>query len=160
MNVKLNLLVACIISAIVAIPATGDPVPGALDPPTWVLITERDGYMFFDWTDVRNATKYSLDIEARITYFDEVEQVRKVAYVDLSFGTSDRTDGGEMGDSWLAILKTDLRQAVLDALGLTEAEVGPMLMEGQAKVKALNPGKGKGRQNNLFSGDMSFSVLL
>jgi len=157
------------ICAIVAMPIAAGPKwgPERLDAPEWEIITQRLDYMFFNWTTVyldeaetMAAPKYSLDILAKITYFDEVELVRKVAYVQLSFGTSDRTDGRDMSDSDLAIHKDDLRAAVIDEMGLTEVEVGPMLLEGAAKVKALNPGKDKGPQNNPFSPSQRFSILL
>jgi len=169
MNSKLILVTVLSLSVAVALPVLAEPKwgPERLDAPEWVLITERDGYVYFDWTTVYvdeaqtvPAAKYSLDIEGMVTYFDEIEQVRKEAYVEVSFGTSDRTDGRDMSESDLAIPKSDLRAAILSALGLTEDEVGPMLLEGAAKVKALNPGKGNGPQNNPFSETEELEVLL
>jgi hypothetical protein len=68
--------------------------------------------------------------------------------VDLSFGTSDRDDGGEMGDSYL-----EIPFDVADFIGLdVNADTVPdTLIDALARVKALGPGKGNGRQNNLFS---------
>ena len=162
-------MLIAVVCMIATLPLAAGPKwgPERLDAPEWEIITERGDYMFFNWTTVYvdeaetiAAPKYSLDIVAKITYFDEVELVRKVAYVDLSFGTSCRTDGRNMSDSDLAIHKEDLRAAVIDEMGLTETEVGPMLLEGAAKVKALDPGKDKGPQNNPFSPSQRFSVLL
>ena len=160
---KLQIFAMCMVLLITAIPVCADNDPGALAAPEWVRIGERGAnqeYMWFDWEDVRGATKYSLDIEAEVTYFDKIEGVRKTAEVELSFGTSDRTDGRDMSDSDLAIAKADLRQAVLDALGLTDETVGPMSLDAMAKVKALSPGKNKGRQNNPFSEKKTFKVVL
>jgi hypothetical protein len=101
-----------------------------------------------DWEDVDGAKKYSLDAEAEVdTTGDGVADMT----VELSFGTSDREDGGPMGDSDLC---TDLDNFVYLVGEDTVQLSGPV----DIKVKALNPGKGKGKQNNPFS--TSVEVIL
>jgi hypothetical protein len=112
-----------------------------------------------DWDDVLGATKYSVDLEGTVTfdYFDGTSLIEDAELdVELSFGTSDRTDGGLMGDSDLSIAKGDLELALIlaiqDALGLPpENLVALDGFDGEAKVKALDAGNGKGKQNNPFS---------
>jgi len=98
--------------------------------------------VYFDWEDVPGATKYSVDVEFLLEGTWEEGVV-----VKLSFGTSDRTDGGLMGDSYLDVPRAafvyDLNQDTIP-----EQLVGDF----RAKVKALNPpGKGVRSQNNPFS---------
>ncbi|MHC4647948.1 MAG: hypothetical protein ACYTBJ_21000 [Planctomycetota bacterium] len=129
-----------------------------LDAPEWVDVNDSNSSeLFLDWTDVPGAKKYSVDIEGTVTYFDPNSQTRISVEVELSFGTSDRTDGGSMKDSDLTIYASELDYAVVYAL--FEHGVDPMILRrlttwqlvGRAKVKALNPGKGSGRQNHPFS---------
>ena len=102
-----------------------------------------DDTVEFDWDDVDVAVKYSVDVEVPVdTDGDGVADM----IVELSFGTSDRTDGGLMGDSDLCVPLTEFVYDI-DGDGVLDELSG----SATAKVKALNPGKGKGRQNNLFS---------
>jgi hypothetical protein len=64
--------------------------------------------------------------------------------VDFDFGTSDRTDEEPISASFLNIAFADL---LIDA---NEDGYVDVLMGAMARVKALNPGKGNGRQNNDF----------
>lgn len=101
-----------------------------------------------DWDDVEGANKYSLDAEAEVdTTGDGVADMT----VELSFGTSDREDGGLMGDS-------DLCTALDNFVYLSGEDIVQLSGPVDIKVKALNPGKGKGRQNNPFS--ISVEVIL
>lgn len=144
--------------------------PERLPAPAWESITDNGDSLTFDWSDVFTdapantilAPKYSLDIDAVVTY-TPLGGVETQMTIELSFGTSDRNDGGAMADSDLTISDADLRAAVLEALGLTEAEVdGAITVEGSARAKALDPGKDKGPQNNPFSDsedpDAAFTV--
>lgn len=108
-----------------------------------------------DWVDVEEAVKYSVDIEGTVVYLDSEDQEVE-ADIELSFGTSDRTDGGAMGDSDLTILIDDLADAIASELGISVDDL--VWLEAEAKVKALAPGKNKGRQNNPFSDQEGFSV--
>lgn len=140
----------------------------ALDAPANLTIVVGADTVDFDWDPVTGAVKYSVDLEGTVT-FDYVDgdgllqEDQTLEDVELSFGTSDRTDGRDMGDSDLTITKADLELALIlaiqDALALPpENLVAVSEFDGDAKVKALDPGKGKGRQNNPFSDPAALSV--
>ena len=117
----------------------------ALDAPTGFTcsVNTVDQTVEFDWDDVIDADKYSVDVEVPVdTTGDGVADM----IVELSFGTSDRTDGGYMVESYLDVPLTEFVYDI-DGDGVLDQLSG----SATAKVKALNPGKGKGRQNNLFS---------
>jgi hypothetical protein len=167
-----TLLLAVAISVAFMAPPVAEWGPERLPAPAWESIVDNGDSLTFDWSDVYTdapdntmlAPKYSLDIDAVVTY-TPTGGVETQVTIELSFGTSDRNDGGVMADSDLTISDADLRAAVLEALGLTEADVdGEITVEGSAKVKALDPGKGKGPQNNPFSDsedpDAAFSADL
>ncbi len=112
----------------------------------------------FDWDDVEDADKYSVDIE--ITALVDIvvdEQVVDTVEMDasLSYGTSDRTDGGDMADSDLTISLDTLLADLADELGVDVENI--QSIDASAMVKALDAGKGKGRQNNPFSDPDDFS---
>ena len=100
---------------------------------------DDDNNVCFDWSDVDGAVKYSVDVDV------EVDTGDGPMTVELSFGTSDRTDGGDMGNSDLCVPLDEF--VYIDGEGVSHQLSGPAT----AKVKALNPGKDKGRQNNPFS---------
>jgi hypothetical protein len=128
----------------------------SLPAPENLTVAPTDDSLFFDWNDVPDAVKYSLDIEGTVTYWatvivDEVEtQVETTVEVGVSFGTSDRTDGGLMGDSNLMLAIDDIIAAIAAELGV-DVEDLISIEDPTAKVKALSPGKGQGSQNNPFS---------
>lgn len=114
----------------------------------------------FDWDDVAGATKYSVDIYATVTY--KIAEVDTTASVKLSYGTSDRTDGGVMGDSDLTVAQGTIIEDVVAALAAGGVDVGlitDLTIDGSAAAKALNPGKGAGRQNNPFSTPATFQLI-
>ena len=128
--------------------AMAAPFP-TLPAPTGLTCATDGDSVAFDWDDVIGATKYSVDIEVLISgSWDEG------VIVKLSYGTSDRTDGGLMGDSNLDVPFTEfLYDLNLD--GILE----PVYGEARAKVKALNPpSKGLKSQNNPFSDECSFNI--
>ncbi len=139
-----------LITAIVGIALMSASWVAALDAPTGLSCTVDEDSVYFDWDDVADAVKYSLDVEIPID-MDGDETADMV--VKLSFGTSDRTDGGLMGDSNLDVPLSDFAYD-LDGDGLVEQLSGPAT----AKVKALAPGKGKGPQNNPFSLPCEFEL--
>jgi len=114
-----------------------------------------DDTVEFDWDDVVDldgniiADKYSVDVEVPVdTDGDGVADM----IVELSFGTSDRTDGGLMGDSDLCVPLTEF--VYVDGDDVPHQLSG----DATAKVKALDPGKGKGRQNNPFSTECTVTL--
>jgi len=101
--------------------------------------------VYCNWDDVTGAAKYSVDIEIPVDTTDPKDGIADMV-VELSFGTSDRTDGAPISQSDLYIPLTEI---AYDINGDGSAEQ----LSGGAdiKVKALDPGKGKGSQNNPFS---------
>lgn len=161
MKTRKTLIALAAVSILVAI-----PVLAALPAPTGLLVTVNSDNIALDWDDVLEATKYSVDIEGTVTfdYFDGVSLVEDATLdVQVSFGTSDRTDGGLMSDSDLTIAKTDLELALIAAIqdGLAlppEYLVALASFDGEAKVKALKSGNGNGKQNNPFSDPADLDV--
>ena len=172
---KRTILMLTVVSLLVAIPVIAkNNLPGDLDKPVWAavdpIVIDTDEYTIaFDWDPVDYAVKYSVDIKGLVVYVDidgdEGEPALLAEVVEVSFGTSDRTDDGEMGDSDLTITFDELAAAIADELGLVEGDLvlgltdpseldpeDPELGEACAKVKGLDPTRpSKKRQNNLFS---------
>jgi hypothetical protein len=130
-------------------------IAASLPAPANLTVDVGPADLALDWDDVQDATKYSVDIEGIVTYLDSEDQEVE-ADIELSYGTSDRTDGGAMGDSDLTILIEDIADAIALELGISVDDL--LWLEAEAKVKALAPGKNKGRQNNPFSDPYEFSV--
>ena len=115
-------------------------VPGDLPAPAYINCTLNADSVCFDWGIVGDAVKYSVDIEVP-TDVDGDGLVDMI--VELSFGTGDRADGLQMDDPTYNLW---------DDTFINETEEGiPLTGTASAKVKALGPGKGKGRQNNSFT---------
>jgi hypothetical protein len=97
----------------------------------------------FSWDPVDGAYKYSVDVIVKVD--SDNDGVIDMT-LQFSFGTSDRTDGYGMEDPFLSI---PLDEFVFDINGdgILEQVAG----FADAMVKALSPGKGKGRQDNPFS---------
>jgi hypothetical protein len=118
-----------------------------LEAPTGLTCDVVDDTIAADWDDVDGAVKYSVDVVAA---YDTDGDGEPDETAEFSFGTSDRTDGGEIGDSDLTIPLEDLVVGVdTDGDGVDDTFFEPVAAE--LKVKALDPGKGKGRQNHPFS---------
>jgi len=172
---KKAILLLTIIS-LIAVPTFAAKKPtGALGPPdllsivpTTATIDEVEDVDVFllDWTDVTGADKYSVDVTAMaVCDTGDVDEYDDPILIEIemsaSFGTSDRLDGGDMGDSDLNIPVADIEalEADLDAL-LTllidlEVIVSADPIEISAKVKALDPSvKPTKRQNNPFSNSL------
>jgi hypothetical protein len=145
MNAKRICAILMVVCLAVPVVATAQ-----LPAPTNLNVAPGIEALLFDWDDVAGAVKYSLDIEALVTYYDEVAMTEVTVEVTLSFGTSDRTDGGLMGDSDLTVPIDDIVTALLDQLGVDLEDI-ISVEDAIAKVKALAPGKGQGAQNNPFS---------
>jgi hypothetical protein len=130
-------------------------IAASLPAPANLTVDVGPADLDLDWDDVQDAMKYSVDIEGIVTFLDS-EDLEVEADIELSYGTSDRTDGGAMGDSDLNILIEDLADAIALELGISVDDL--LWLDAEAKVKALAPGKNKGRQNNPFSDPYEFSV--
>jgi hypothetical protein len=126
-----------VVALVLSSPAT------ALGPPTGLSVNVSDGIVYFSWSAVEGADKYSVDVIVGVDSNGDGEEDMSVPF---SFGTSDRTDGNGMEEPFLSV---PLDQFVfdMDGDGIEEQVSGSAL----AMVKALSPGKGKGPQNHPFS---------
>ena len=173
MKIKRAILMLTVVS-LMAIPALAKP-PGSLGPPTLLSIIPTDAEIdgdvvpvfLLDWTDVTGADKYSVDITAMAICDtgdvdpDTLLPILVEIEVQASFGTSDRLDGGIMGDSDLNIPVSDVEalaaelDLILEGLLLAEEIEAVDSIEITAKVKALDPSvKPTKRQNNPFSNSL------
>jgi len=172
---KRTILMLTVISLIAVPTFAGPKPPGSLGPPTLESIVQTtatidevpdvDVYLL-QWTDVPGADKYSVDVTAMAVadtgLLDEDENPILIELeMSASFGTSDRLDGGDMGDSDLNIPVEDIQalvdalQTMIDDLILAEEIVSADPIEVSAKVKALDPSvKPTKRQNNPFSNSL------
>jgi len=160
---KVILMLAVV--SLIAVPSFAKKQAGDVPAPLWaaepvlpVEVEEVDSVKF-DWQDVEEAEKYSLDICGMVLVDGVIEDL-DVEDVEVewcvSFGTSDWNE--DMSDSEIIIPLEDLHIAIFAAIdeaianaGITDAE--DTLVEMYAKVKGLDPHaeNGKKRQNNEFS---------
>jgi hypothetical protein len=166
-----------IVSLLIAIPVLaksekpGDvPAPRWTDPVTYpgepepFIETAED--VTFNWTDVAEAEKYSVDVYGIVlvdgtinegTPDEELVEGVEVEW-SVSFGTSD-WNPDNMGDPTMTIPLEDANAAVEAAIAAAIAEAGITLVTDvedyavYAKVKGLDPHAegGKKRQDNPFS---------
>jgi len=113
---------------------------GSVPPPEILSFLDEGETVCFNWTAIAMAAKYSLDALFEVDTDNDGEADMTV---ELSFGTGDYMD--DMQAPGICIPKSDFYY--VNDVGETVLLSG----EGLAKVKGLNPGKGKGRQNNQFS---------
>jgi hypothetical protein len=185
---KRTILFLAVVS-LIAVPSFAKKEAGDVPAPTWAVVDPAvpvdiiDDDVVFDWTDVADAEKYSLCIEGvlDIDYTDDngtpdytdddTEYLDVEVEFSVCFGTSDRTDGGDMGDSDLAIpvedfftaLEEAADAAVLDQLGISLDDADDVELTAlTAKVKGLDPHdkSDKKRQNNEFSDDLDLLAEL
>jgi hypothetical protein len=109
-------------------------VPGAVPPPTNLTCPIVSGVVGFEWEPVPEAVKYSLDVDVEVDSDGDGENDMTV---EFSFSTF---------ESSLNVPTTDFVYDI-DGDGSLDQLAGPAT----AKVKGLAPGKGNGRQNNVFS---------
>lgn len=149
----MKVLFSCLaICALLAVPALA-----ALPAPENLTAAVASGDLVLDWDDVAGAAKYSVDLELTVTYATDGEP--QTVEVELSYGTSDRADGGDMADSDLTIPLAIILEDIAAELGVDPSEITSLEAVGTAKVKALDPGKGKGRQNNPFSAPVDLPAI-
>ena len=159
-----GLIPAACVACLVALPAlaTLTEAPGQ---PT--VTVNADTSVVFSWTapPTELPVKYSVDVEgtASFSYTDPASglPVDGELTVEASFGTSDYNpedmDATEMTVPW-----ADFIAAIAESLadqGIPVENLIGFELEATAKVKGLDPGKGKGRQNNPWSpGSDPFTV--
>jgi hypothetical protein len=135
------------LSVVVASSASAIKEFGFVPAPTVLQCSVVDDTLCFDWDDVTDAVKYSVDVDVEVD-IDEDGVVDVI--VPFSFGTSEYNEEN-MGLSELCV-PLDAFVFDLDGDEILDDISGPA----RAKVKGLAPGKGKGRQNNAFSPDCNF----
>lgn len=161
MKLKVCMLIACLAMVAAFAPAK-QPNQGTLGPPTDFMVTQNSDNLFFSWMPVRGATKYAVPVWGVVTYSDGTarQQVRfKVGFNTAGcIGTVYERSGRVV----LEIPKATMARIVLarlQAAGVDPATVEAFLLEATAKVKAMNPGRRRGPQNNPFSNTDDFELL-
>jgi len=125
---------------------------GDLGPPLNLSAAIDNDEFCVTWDEVLGAVKYSVDVDVDVDeYFDDDGIPQTV--VEFSFGTGDQTDPA---DTNLCVPLADFTRTTYDENG------DPIIVQvygtAHVKVKALNPGKGNGRQNNEFSDVLNSSL--
>ncbi|MGD9338004.1 MAG: hypothetical protein PVF76_11830 [Syntrophobacterales bacterium] len=117
--------------------------PGIVPPPPTLNCPVDNDVVGFDWmsAELVPAPKYSLDVEIEIDLNDDGENDNTV---EFSYSTV---------EPFLNVPVSDFKYDI-DGDGNPDQLTGPAT----AKVKGLDPGKGKGRQNNLFSPKCDFTI--
>ena len=135
-------------------PALAKKELGSLPAPTEleVSVDVAGGVVCFSWKweGEEVADKYSVDVDVDVDIDNDGDADM---VVEFSFGTGDRTDDGAPDDPNLCVPLTDF---VADLNG--DDILDPVFGPASAKVKALNPGKGR-RQNHPFSSNDSDFIL-
>jgi hypothetical protein len=128
------------ICALFASTAMAENEYGLIDPPDNFVEVEDlvPGEVCFSWTAVDEATKYSIAIEVLVA--DEVHE--------FDFGSNDYGLEVIEGEGDKVQMCIPLYEIAVDGEPLS----GPAI----AKIKGLDPGKYKGRQNNEFSETVEF----
>ena len=108
--------------------------------------------VLFDWDEWTNSgtpTKYSIDVELLVSGTDWSDPEADIQ--QLSFGTSDRTDGEAINATFLDV--------PYNAFIYYDGEYYlPFSGDARAKVKALGKGSIFNSQNNTFSDWCNFSI--
>ena len=133
---------------------------GDLDPPSILSAAIVDDAFCVTWEAVSGAVKYSVDVDVNVDeYFDDEGILQTV--VEFSFGTGDQTDPAAPN---LCVPLADFTRYTYDENGdpILDENGDPVTEQvsgtAHVKVKALNPGKGKGRQNHKFSEELDSSL--
>ncbi len=123
---------------------------GSLSAPDPFVATLADGIIQTSWSPVEGAVKYSVNILAA---YDTDGDGEADLWLDYDFGTSDRTDGLGMDNPSLNIPTSALEISI----GTDDNVITLMPVSAVARVKALAPGKDKGRQDNPFSNEVELT---
>jgi hypothetical protein len=157
-------------------PGKGNNIWGEVPAPYEVSANLCNGWYTVEWkTDCDYpGTKFSVVFFADVTFALTEEcggfPFTDVIGIEVDFGTSDEMDGLEYAEPvcvcgeepYNCTYMLDVDEEVVDAavVAAIEEALGDCLLvlDGDydigpisVKVKGLNPGKGKGRQNNMFS---------
>lgn len=131
-------------------PAMAKKEQGALPAPQNVAARLDAENICFSWDAVTGASKYSLDIAV---YVDVDGDSFTDKVVEFSLGVGGQTDGFDPSSPGLCVPFSDIVYDV-DGDGKPEQVWGTA----HVRVKALNPGKGNGRQNNAFSEEFNYTL--
>ena len=161
MKLRILLLAVCVAGLVagdsaLAVKPSHTPLPA----PTNFMANPRSGYIYFSWDAVRGAEKYSVDVEGVVTWFDG--RVRRQLDFEWDFNTMDGigVTGTINGSVYLAIPERTfvrIALALIEESGYHRSLVVGLLLEADAKVKAMNPPPGP--QNHPFSNTDDFEVL-
>ena len=116
---------------------------GALPAPESLQAAVINESLCMQWIGVENAVKYTVSVKVNV---DRDGDGVSDAEVKFSFNTADRTDDLDPSTPNLCI---PLSSFVYDVNN--DGDLDPISGTAYVKVKALNPGKGNGRQNNAFT---------
>jgi len=144
MKIK-NAILALAVVSLVAIPALGKGQGDLLAPTNLTVNTDSLPTVACDWDDVTGAVKYSVELEALVTYEVEVEQgVFEDVVVEVT------VEIGTPTDSSIEFDMGELIEALELAVGLPMDEWESS--EAVVKVKGLDPSLPETkRQNNPFA---------
>ena len=144
MRIGKKVLMAVALCLFVTMPVLAGP----LAAPANFTATVVDTDLVCDWDDVLGAAKYSVDIECVVTFTDDMGT--QTVTVDVSYSAV---------PSNLTVATSTILDDVKAKLTITGVLQG-MTVDAAARVKALNPGKGAGRQNNPFSEAVALQFVI
>lgn len=148
------------IFAMCSTPAMAKKGFGDLDPPKILSAAIANEEFCVTWEAVTEAVKYSVDVDVNVDEYFDADGVGQTV-VEFSFGTGDQSDPAATN---LCIPLAEFTRTTYDENGdpIIDANGDPVMEQvsgtAHVKVKALNPGKGKGRQNNEFSAVLDSSL--
>ncbi len=145
MKIKRAILMLTVVSLLVGIPAFAVKGPGAVPAPATLSVDVVDDTVHCEWAEVTVAVKYSVDVEGEVTYWrlisvDPDVYEEATAEITIECGSTTALE--------MDIDTGDLAEAAALELGVPVEDL--ISFDGVVKVKGLDPGKDKGRQNNAF----------
>lgn len=150
MNKIILFILIVIISLIFWTPAMAKKEINVLPAPENIVTNIVNDNICFSWDTVDQAAKYAVSVNVDV---DSDGDGLANTQVKFSFNTADRTDGLDPSSPNLCIPLADF---VFDIDG--DGDLEQISGTAHVKVKALNPGKGTGRQNSAFSDEVESSM--
>jgi len=149
MKIKRVILMLTVVSLLLSITAFAAKEPGAVPAPgNLSVVVVGDTTVHCEWDEVTQAVKYSVDVEGEVTYWmliSEDPDVYEEATAEITI------ECGSTTELEMDIGIDELAEAAALELGVPVEDL--ISFDGVVKVKGLDPGKDKGRQNNLFATD-------
>ena len=141
---KRTILMLTVVS-LLAIPTFAVKEPGAVPAPATLSVVVDDTTVHCVWAEVNQAVKYSVDVEGEVTYLRLIStdpDVYEEATAEITI------ECGSTTELEMDIDIDELAEAAALELGVPVDAL--ISFDGVVKVKGLDPGKDKGRQNNAF----------